>query len=172
MTKQRDYAYEALAEVTATDINEGRGELNKALKSIREQTGIEDSFALSIEIVERAKLYRGVMEDVMLTPSSLAKHWKRVEEEMRTRSRSKATNQHSSASDKCETCGGDRFVAVGTRPIETTRYHRDRGLEPKGEDDIVAPCPDCNPRIVRFRRADGTLVATPDPERVREMMTR
>lgn len=85
--RERDYAYEALAEVTATDMQAGRGELNAALKSIREQSEIQDSYLLSAEIHERAKLYRSLMPNVMLTPSSLAKHWKRVFEESKPKRR-------------------------------------------------------------------------------------
>ena len=84
---KRDYAYEALAEVTSTDMNAGRGELNAALKSIREQSEIADSYLLSAEIHERAKMYRHLMPDVLCTPSALAKHWKRVHEETRPRAR-------------------------------------------------------------------------------------
>lgn len=81
----RDYAFEALAEVTSTDWNTGRGELNKALMLIREQSEIEDSYLLSAEIHERAKMYRAVLKNALLTPSALAKHWKRVKEETQRR---------------------------------------------------------------------------------------
>ena len=80
-TRERDYAYEALAEVTSTDMSAGRGELNAALKSIREQSEIEDSYLLADEIHERAKAYRQVMGEVLLTPSALSKHWQRVKGE-------------------------------------------------------------------------------------------
>ena len=85
--RERDYAYEALAEVTATDMDAGRGELNSALKSIRAQSEITDSYLLSAEIYDRAKMYRAVFENAVLTPSALAKHWKRVFEETKPRSR-------------------------------------------------------------------------------------
>lgn len=78
MPRERDYAYEALAEVTGTDMTAGRGELNVALKTIRAQSDIEDSYLLADEIHERAKMYGSAMPDVMLTPTALAKHWKRV----------------------------------------------------------------------------------------------
>ena len=39
----RDYAYEALAEITSTDWAVGRGELNSALRDIRKQAEIPDS---------------------------------------------------------------------------------------------------------------------------------
>ena len=83
--KPRDYAYEALAEVTGSDWDVARGELNAALKSIREQSEIEDGYLLSAEIHERAKMYRALFENAALTPSALAKHWKRVKEETRPR---------------------------------------------------------------------------------------
>lgn len=81
----RDYAYEALAEVTGSDMNEHRGQLNAALKSIRAQAEIEDSYLLADEIHARAKMYRSVFENAALTPTALAKHWIRVFEETRPR---------------------------------------------------------------------------------------
>jgi hypothetical protein len=81
MSRPRDYSYEALAEVTGTDLEAGRGQLNAALKSIREQSEISDSYLLADEIHERAKMYRRLMPDALLTPTALAKHWKRVYEE-------------------------------------------------------------------------------------------
>lgn len=79
--KVRDYSFEALAEVTATDWNTGRGELNKALMLIKEQSEIEDDYLLSAEIHDRAKMYRALWPEMSLTPSALAKHWERVFEE-------------------------------------------------------------------------------------------
>lgn len=76
----RDYAYEALAEVTSTDMNVGRGALNAGLRDIRAQSEVRDSFQLAREIRDRAGLYRELMPDVVLTPTALAKHWKRVKE--------------------------------------------------------------------------------------------
>ena len=81
LEEKRDYSYEALAEVTGTDWNIGRGELNVALKSIREQSEIKDDYLLAAEIHERAKLYRALMPEVLLTAPALAKHWRRVAEE-------------------------------------------------------------------------------------------
>lgn len=119
---QRDYAFEALAEVTSTDWNAGRGELNAALKSIREQTPeITDGYILHVEIHDRAKAYRQMFGDgITLTPSALAKHWKRVIE-----ARPKPTATLSPAvQDDCPTCGGDKMIWVS--------------------DTATAPCPDCN----------------------------
>ena len=85
--KAREYDFEALAEVTGTDWTAGRGELNAALKSIRAQSEVTDSYLLSAEIHERAKMYRALFPNVALTPSALAKHWKRVFEETQRRPR-------------------------------------------------------------------------------------
>ena len=84
-TRERNYCYEALAEVTATDWETGRGQLNAALKLIRAECEIEDDYLLSVEIHERAKMYRVVFENAALTPTALAKHWKRVKEETKPR---------------------------------------------------------------------------------------
>ena len=81
----RDYAFEALAEVSGTDWEVGRGKLNAALKSIRAQCEIEDSYLLADEIHERAKMYRALFPNAALTPTALAKHWKRVFEETQRR---------------------------------------------------------------------------------------
>lgn len=85
MTKARNYSYEALAEVTATDWETGRGQLNAALKLIRAEAEIEDDYLLSVEIHERAKMYRALFSNAALTPTALAKHWKRVKEETKPR---------------------------------------------------------------------------------------
>ena len=78
----RDYAYEALAEVTSTDQNVGRGQLNAALRDIRHQEpDIEDSYLLGAEIHDRAKMYRQMFPEVALTPNALAKHWIRVKQD-------------------------------------------------------------------------------------------
>lgn len=77
----RDYAYEALAEVTSTDMAVGRGALNAALRDIRKQEpDLTDSYLLSAEIHDRAKMYRQVFPEVALTPTALSKHWLRVKE--------------------------------------------------------------------------------------------
>ena len=167
----RDYAYEALSEVTSTDMNAGRGELNAALKSIREQSEVTDSYLLADEIHTRAKMYRAVMPDVMLTPSALAKHWLRVFEEA-DRKRGERVNQ--SVSVVCETCGSDRFVVVALRKPVQSQWMRERGLEPTEEMiEETAPCPDCNPKAdTSHRRYDGTMAQGPDPARVRELMRR
>jgi hypothetical protein len=157
MSRARDYAYEALAEVTGTDMSAGRGELNAALKSIREQTpgmgSTTDSMPLAMEIHTRAGLYRKMMPEVVCTPTALAKHWKRVFEEA-----DRKTGTNLSASSDCPTCDGDRFVLVATRPAK------------HGNLEEFAPCPDCGPKEVSHYRYDGQLIRAPDPERTREMM--
>lgn len=78
----RDYAYEALSEVTSTDQGIGRGQLNAALKQIRlQEPELTDSFLLSAEIHNRAKMYHALWPEMALTPTALAKHWLRVKEE-------------------------------------------------------------------------------------------
>lgn len=80
-----DLAFEALAEVTGTDWNVGRGELNKALAIIRDQFGREFEDVLPAEIRARATMYRSVFPNAALTPTALAKHWLRVFEECKPR---------------------------------------------------------------------------------------
>lgn len=80
--KHRDYAFEALAEVTASDPAVARGQLNAALRDIRKQTPeLDDSYLLSAEIHERAKMYLAVWPEVALTPTALSKHWLRLPDE-------------------------------------------------------------------------------------------
>jgi hypothetical protein len=81
----RDYAFEALAEVTGTDWEVGRGQLNAALRDIQKQAEVTDSYLLGAEIHERAKMYRAVFMGAALTPTALAKHWTRVFEETKPR---------------------------------------------------------------------------------------
>ena len=169
MTRERDYAYEALAEVTSSDLDAARGELNAALKSIREQSEIEDSYLLADEIHNRAKMYRHVMPDVLLTPSALAKHWLRVFEES---NRSQGTNR--SVSTECSTCGGDRFVVVSMRRPVQSAWMSEHGIQAPGDlSEEMAPCPDCNAAAdTSFWRSDGTKFEGPDPAKVRERMSR
>lgn len=162
--REREYDFEALAEVTGTDWTAGRGELNAALKSIREQSGIEDGYLLADEIHVRAKLYREVMPDVMLTPTALAKHWLRVFEETEQRKAQRPTTNAHAPATTCRTCDGDRFVVAGLRAIagmDVAQVHHEEW----------ACCPDCNTADVAFWRHDGSRFTPPDPARVREMMS-
>lgn len=165
MERPRDYAYEALAESTSTDMSAGRGALNAALKSIREQSEIEDSYLLADEIHTRAKLYRQVFPDAALTPNALAKHWLRVFEEAQAR-KVAGTNRH--ADSECATCNGDHFVLYALRRPVQTAWMAEHGISP-GEDMIeeYAPCPDCGPDLQASRRPDGSMFVPPDPGAVR-----
>jgi hypothetical protein len=166
---ERDYAFEALAEVTGTDWVQGRGELNTALKAIREQSEVQDSYLLADLIHERGKMYREVMPDVMLTPPALAKHWRRVAEEAVRKNRPQSTNRHAQATG-CTTCNGNRFVTVRLRPQEQTMWMKERRLvpHPTSFHEEVAPCPACHPVEVTYWRHDRTEFRSMDPAQVRE----
>ena len=72
---------------------------------------------------------------------------------------------------ECQTCGGDRFVVVGTRPPMQSMWMYERGIQPTGEGiEEVAPCPDCGTELKPSRRYDGTMVVPLDPAAVREKM--
>lgn len=150
----RDYAFEALAEVTATDWETGRGELNAALKSIRAETEVTDSYLLADLIHERAKQYREIMPDALLTAPALAKHWKRVQEESERRRRPAREGTNRVVNAACSTCNGDRFVLVGLR----------------GEIEEMGVCPDCNAIEITHYRYDGSMFRNMDPGLVRERM--
>lgn len=153
-----DESYEALADVTNTDWAEGRGQLNAALKSIREQEGLSD---VADAIRERAELYRKAWPEMTLTAPALAKHWKRVEAEAKPRVQ--ATNLSAAVTD-CSTCDGDRFVVYTRRKQGQTAWMMEHGIEPNENELIeeMAPCPDCGPDVK----------GAPDPAQVREMMRR
>ena len=172
MTRQPDYAFEALAEVTDADPAANRGELNIALKQIKAQSEITDSYILSVEIHDQAKRYRDVMPEMLLTPTALAKHWTRVKAE--TERQPRGTNLAPHKADGCQTCGGDRFVVVGTRPATQTRRMIEQGIAPHEESSFeeYAPCPACGCGEVSFWRLDGSRFVTPDPGLTRERMSR
>ena len=178
----RDYAFEALAEVTATDWSEGRGELNAALKSLKEQEPIlaDDSYLLGAEIHERAKMYRDVMgDDILLTPSSLAKHWKRVKEHAPKKTYPQPVLVYDSDDgqprvQKCDTCDGHKLVLTGYRPAVQTIWMESKGIVPNPNDpgyEEWALCPDCNSHAnADSWRADGSRFRPLDPELVRARM--
>lgn len=171
--RERNYSFEALAEVTNTDWNAGRGELNAALKSIKDQCEIEDDYLLADEIHARGKAYRKVMGEAILTPSALAKHWARVFEELETKRFIESANQVA-APVRCETCDGDRFVVYATRKPTQTQWMKEHGIEANESEMIeeMAACPECNPTDVSFHRHDGSRFMPPDPAKVRERLTR
>jgi hypothetical protein len=148
--RQSDPAYEALAEATSADMEGSRGELNRALKLIRDQTDAIGEH-LASEIRTRALMYRQVMPDVMLTPTALAKHWQRLETEVRKQP--PATNRTAQTGTDCETCGGDRMVLVQTRPA------------PNGAHEEYSCCPTCNPSNSSYY-VMGRKVEALDPEQV------
>lgn len=161
MSKPQDVAFEVLAEVTGSDWTANRGNLNAALMSIRNQSGL-DGEELVAEIRTRAADYRTVFEGATLTPTALAAHWKRVREESERLHKPKGTNQH--VSTECDTCDGDRMVIVQTR-TDTYNGH-------SAQVEEYAPCPDCNPVVITMRRIDGHKISTPDAGAMREMMRR
>jgi hypothetical protein len=168
-SREPDLPFEALAEATSTDWDAGRGELNKALAVIRAQFAGTDE-ELAAEILERAKLYRRIFQGASLTPPALAKHWRRVFEEAVKQREQQATNQ-STPWRQCGTCGGDRFVVVGTRPMES-HWMRERGLKSRGAIEEMAACPQCAAALdTSFRRYDGTMSRALDPARVRDLMS-
>lgn len=148
--RQPDLAYEALAEATAADMEGSRGELNRALKLIRDQTDAIGEH-LASEIRTRAVMYKQVMPDAMLTPTALAKHWQRLEVEVKRQPH--ATNRTAQVGTDCETCGGDRMVLVQTRPA------------PNGAHEEYACCPTCNPSDSSYYVL-GRKVEALDPDTV------
>ena len=72
MNRPRDYAYEALAEVSGLDWEVDRGRLNAALREIREREPDIESYPLADLIYERAKLYVEMWPDGGLTPTAVA----------------------------------------------------------------------------------------------------
>jgi hypothetical protein len=110
--QKRDFSFEALAEVTSTNWTVGRGELNAALKSIREQMPQMEDVELAVEILYRAKLYREFMgEGIALTAAALAKHWLRVLEQRPKPQITNAQPRHTG----CQTCDGMGMVLVNVR---------------------------------------------------------
>ena len=167
---ERDYAFEALADVTGTDWNTGRGIINTALKSIKEQTEIEDSYLLADLIHDRAKMYREAMPEVILTPPALAKHWRRVLEESERKKKVVSTNRAAHTSG-CVTCGGDRFVLVRLRPQKPTAWMLEHNIKPSATEfhEEYAPCPDCG-TPVSYTQFDGRPFRSMDPAAAREAL--
>jgi hypothetical protein len=167
MERARDHAFEALAEATSTDMQTGRGELNRALKLIRDQADADADLPSLIR--QRASQYRRLMPDAILTPTALAKHWHRVDAEAE-RPTVGRTNQQAAPTD-CATCGGDRFVVYQTRPAQQSAWMREKGIVPKGEIEEYAACPDCNADTDVSYWLMGRKVTPPDPAQVRARLT-
>lgn len=119
---KRDLSFEALADETGTDWATGRGELNKALASIRGECELRDD-ALADEIHVRASMYRKLMPSVLLTPTALAKHWRRV----------KQTSAPRKQAADCARCDNHRLVVAEVRDDGTEAYK---------------PCPDCGAKKI------------------------
>ncbi len=119
MDMKKDLSYETLAATTGTDWNTGRGELNKSLALIREEMPDVEDTLLADEIRLRARMYRNLMPNMLLTPTALAKHWKRVVE---------ATRPAPKQVGHCETCDDHRLVLA---------HVTEDGYE------TYAPCPVC-----------------------------
>ncbi len=111
--RERDYAWEALAEVTNTDSEVGRGKLNAALRDIRTQepalASTDNSYLLSAEIHERAKMYRQAYPEIALTPNALAKHWQRVKAESR---KVRGQNLHAGGTSSLPPLHAERLAEV------------------------------------------------------------
>lgn len=167
-----DLAYEALAEVTDSDMNVSRGKLNKALAEIKEQFDYDGVEELVSEIKARAGLYRRLWPELTLTPNALAQNWHRIFEDSARQREAQATNQ-STVNTQCDVCDGHRFVLVGTRPVTQTNFQRTHGITPRegAVEEEYAVCPQCNASCdSSFRRHDGTMARALDPEKVRELM--
>jgi hypothetical protein len=171
MARERDYAYEALAEVTNYHQNTNRGELNAALKLIREMTPELNSEELAIVIKSQGARYRAVMPNIVMSPGALAQHWTHVAAEAQ---KQRGQTNQSVEQFGCPTCQDDRMVVVSQRKPMTTRWMTDHKITAHEEHMIeeVAPCPDCNASAdTVMRRFDGRVLRCPDANRVREMMT-
>jgi hypothetical protein len=119
----RDLCWEALVEATGAKVDQERGALNAALKSIRdEMPGLEDE-TLAEEIRFRARSYRRAWPTAALTPMALAKHWNRIQ--MEARESPAETPAPPEGWSLCGLCGNMAIVFVA------------------GSNDCV-PCPECN----------------------------
>lgn len=111
-------------------------------------------------------------EEILLTPTALAKHWKRVHEES---SKPVRGVNLSAPALECETCGGDRFVVVATRKPTQSAWMTAHSIKASETAMIeeMAPCYSCATDVeVAFWRFDGTRFTAPDPAQVRELHTR
>lgn len=130
----RDISFETLAQMCGTDITQltssSRGELNGALKQLRDAMPDLADLELALVIEDRARIYRQVMPDVILTPSALAKHWASLEGRRVEQTTSTAYPERDPYN--CPTCDGLRLIP--------------------GQDVFVVgytPCPDCNETAAR-----------------------
>lgn len=80
MAREPDHAWEALVRETHANPAMERGALNVALKAIREACFMDGLHpdGIAEEIKLRAAAYRQTFPGLTLTPTALAKHWRRV----------------------------------------------------------------------------------------------
>ena len=80
MTAARDFAWDALVDVTQANPSVERGAINKALSAIREAAKMDGLAEEDVpqEIRRRAAAYRRTYPQMAMTPMALAKHWFRV----------------------------------------------------------------------------------------------
>jgi hypothetical protein len=148
---ERDISFETLAEVCGADITQltssSRGQLNAALRQLREAHPDLADLELALVIEDKAKAYRQVMPDVLLTPSALIKHWPSLEAQ---RDRQQAYPEPRDPYD-CPTCDGLRLIPA--TDVFVSGY---------------APCPSCNQKAaqaaVEYRaRMERTYGHRPKP---------
>jgi hypothetical protein len=86
--------------------------------------------------------------------------------------KSPATNRSAPPTD-CRTCGGDRFVTVRLRSPDQTVWMDAHNLRTRPDQfhEEVAPCPDCGPAEILYRRYDGSLFRSMDPAAARQALT-
>lgn len=83
---ETDKAWEALVRATKANPHASRGQLNTALKAIRE-AWVDDGLLeddLPEEITRRAEQYRRMWSHLTLTPMALSVHWYRLAPEEST----------------------------------------------------------------------------------------
>jgi hypothetical protein len=156
-----DLSFEALVEATGATIASERGQLNVALKAIREEESELNDEELALLIRLRADDYRRYFPDMACTPTALSKHWNRVRAEVERAHAERKTRASEDPVRICATCGGDRIVVIGIRPSQN----------PESGFEECAPCPDCNPRVISWWRYDGMQRRTPTVDEVRWRMS-
>lgn len=171
MTGRVDLPFEALVEVTNANIQAERGALNKALQQIRAAVSDElDDADLAVLIRLRGEQYRAAFEGAALTPPALAKHWSRLEAESKPPPVAYSPPVQGPPR-YCDTCGGNRMVLVGYRPLVQTTWMESKGIEPNTREpgyEEWAPCPDCNSEAsTDYWRYDRTRFRVMDPGEVR-----
>jgi len=124
----RDISFETLAQCCGIDLAQltavSRGQLNAALKQLRDATPDYSDLELALVIEDKARAYKRSMPQVMLTPSALAKHWPQLD------SLGESRNYPPTNPDVCPTCDGLHLIP-SKRPVDP------------GYDTAYIRCPDC-----------------------------